>query len=368
MKVGPREIDVPTAVAQGPLQKMLVQRDQGGERHCFHTPLSEPVWRPAERAKYMRPEDPVMGIVAGQQAYALPWWIMKNHHVANLVLDGQAIMAVLCEACAGASAYDGTVDGQRLTFQVEGKYNGTHILIDHQTGSLWTPFDGLCVHGPMLGKSLAMLQLFQCTWAEWTRLHPKSLVPAGKGEPRTGHGAGFPSPETVGPIPFGLATSLNRDERLPDQVLVFGVEAGGKARAYPLRRLEHAGPVLNDSLGGLDIAVFSKPGSWLACAYDRHVDGKLLNFTALEKGGHARDGETGSVWNVAGKAVAGPLQGKSLRFLRSGVEKWFGWSTSHPGTDIFTADVPPERRKRASLRKTLARKAARPKKVKPAAG
>jgi len=335
MKVGPNQVDVKTASGRGPLEKMLIQRDCDGERHCFHTPFDAPNWLPAAQDGHMHADDTVMGILVGDDAYAFPWWIMKNHHVANVVIKGRPVMLVLCEACAGASAFIGLVDGKRHTWRVEGKYNGTHILLDHETGSLWTPFDGMCLHGEHIGKGLEMLPLFQCTWAEWKRLYPATVVPDGKGESRTGHGAIFPSPATIGPIPFARATMLHPDDRLPMHTLVYGVQINGKSRAYPLKRLEKVGPVINDWLGGTDIVVFSKPGSWLAVAYDRNLGGRVLTFKP--KGGiqHAEDRETGSRWEIGGKAVAGPLAGQRLNNVPAGLEKWFAWSSAHPGAEIF---------------------------------
>lgn len=336
MKVGSGQVDVKTASGTGPLEKMLIQRDCDGERHCFHTPFTEPNWLPATQDGHMRPGDTVMGILVGDDAYAFPWWIMKNHHVANVIIKGRPIMVVLCEACAGASAFVGQVDGRRLTWRVEGKYNGTHILLDHETGSLWTPFDGMCLHGEMIGSQLEMLQLFQCTWAEWKRLYPGTVVPEGAGEPRDGHGAIFPTPATVGSIPFARVTMLHPDDRLPMHTLVFGLLINGKSRAYPLKALEMASPVVNDQLGGTDIVVFSKPGSWLAVAYERRLGDRVLSFKSRGGVQHAEDSETGSRWDMGGRAVAGPLAGQKLRHVPGGLEKWFAWASAHPGADIFS--------------------------------
>jgi hypothetical protein len=346
MKVGPDNTEVKTAYGTGPLEKMIIQRDCDGERHCFHAPLTEPNWLPATRDGHMRPDDTVMGVLVGDDAYAFPWWIMKNHHVANVLLKGAPIMVVLCEACAGASAFEGLVDGKRLTWRVEGKFNGTHILMDHETYSLWTPFDGMCLHGEHIGKSLKMLPLFQCTWSEWKRLYPGTVVPDGTGESRTGHGAIFPTPATVGSIPFARATLLRPDDRLPMHTLIFGVTVNGKSRAYPLKSLEQAAPVINDRLGDRNHVVFSKPGSWLAVAYDSMLDDRVLTFRARGGIQHAEDLETGSRWDFGGKAVAGPLTGERLRHIPSGLEKWFAWASAHPGADIFAPTNVQQRRGR----------------------
>ena len=79
----------------GPLEGMVVQRDRHGQSHDFHKPLTDPGWVPSSADGRMLPGDAVVGWVVDGGAYALPWWVLKNHHVANLVFDSGPIMAVL---------------------------------------------------------------------------------------------------------------------------------------------------------------------------------------------------------------------------------------------------------------------------------
>lgn len=82
-------------ILPGPLPGMIVQRDDQGKRHPFHAPLEDARWVPAADDGHMRPDDAVVGWIAGDCAYALPWWVLKNHHVANLVQDSGPVMVVL---------------------------------------------------------------------------------------------------------------------------------------------------------------------------------------------------------------------------------------------------------------------------------
>ena len=45
-------------------------------------PLNDPVW--TDTYGHLRDEDPVLGLYVDSEARALPWWIMKSHHVANI--------------------------------------------------------------------------------------------------------------------------------------------------------------------------------------------------------------------------------------------------------------------------------------------
>jgi len=78
------------------LKRMIVQRDMEGRRLDYHAPLEKVVWLSGREADHMRSEDAVLGLSSGSgMAWALPWWVLKNHHVANLILDGLPAMVVL---------------------------------------------------------------------------------------------------------------------------------------------------------------------------------------------------------------------------------------------------------------------------------
>jgi len=55
------------------------------------------------------------------------------------------------------------------------------------------------------------------------------------------------------------------------------------------------------------------------------------------KGGPAPfvDRETGSRWDVAGRAVEGELKGWTLAWLDGTQLRWFAWSAEHPRTSVY---------------------------------
>jgi hypothetical protein len=84
--------------------------------------------------------------------------------------------------------------------------------------------------------------------------------------------------------------------------------------------------------------VFTKPGSWLSIAFERAVGGRTLVFRALDDGMGLEDTETKSRWDITGRAVSGPLAGQTLRFVSSGIEKWYAWAAGNPDTEVY--DLP----------------------------
>jgi len=300
----------------------------------WRQPLNDPVWTDAH--DHLRDDDPVLGLYLGGQARALPWWIMKEPHVANLSLDEGPVLVTLCVMCSSAAAFRAEVEGKRLAFRLRGRYNGTMLLEDRSTTSLWSPFTGVALSGPMRGTTLERLPLSQCLWREWLGMHPTTLVLHGSEALREGRWNEF-SPGSPG-IPPGMRATLVRplDERLPHNTLVLGVEHAAKARAYPLSALARIGPVLNDALGGAEIVLRCRPGTLQALAFHRRVGDRILDFDYSDARG-VYDEQTGSVWNEMGEAISGPLAGTQLAYLESGVGEWYEFAAYHPGTEIFEA-------------------------------
>ena len=88
--------------------------------------------------------------------------------IANDVIGSTPVIVSWCPLCGTLTAYDRKVDGQTLTFKVEGarKIPGTDIenlhLRDEQTNSVWAQGPGLAVEGSEKGTELKSypVQLF----------------------------------------------------------------------------------------------------------------------------------------------------------------------------------------------------------------
>lgn len=293
--------------------------------------LNDPVWTDAR--DHLRDDDPVLGLYLGRRAWALPWWVMTDAHVANLVLDDRPVLVTLCAICSSGSAFRREVEGQPLTFRLRGRYNGTMLLADTSTDSLWSPLTGVALAGTMRGAVLERLPLSQCLWSEWLGMHPTTMVPHADQARRHGRASRY-FPGSPG-VPPGMRATLVRpfDTRLPHNTLILGVRNGASARAYPLETLARIGPVLNDSIGGAAIVVMCRPGTLQALAFHRRVGDRILGFACSTAGVY--DEETRSMWSEMGEAISGPLIGTQLEFLDSAVGEWYAFAAHHPDAEIF---------------------------------
>lgn len=329
----------PVAIAGGQAEARgrIADRIRGQAIAAAHPPMEAPTVLPAARARHMRDEDVVLGIVVGGEARAYPWWIAKNFHAVNDTVRGVPVAVTLCEQCTGAAAFGRKQGGRVLTFEVAGVYNGTIIARDRETGTLWAPFSGKGLEGPLAGRKLERIPLAMTRWAEWKTRHPATGVVWGPEQVRGGHGSWY-EPGKWGIVGEMGATIGDWDTRLPENVLVYGADLPGGRRAYPMPALKSRG-VVNDTVAGIPVLVRAA-GELEAAGFDRRVGARLLTFRgASSEGAVMEDAETGSAWSADGEAVRGPLQGERLARLDGYVVEWHVWAAYNPDTGIF-GDAP----------------------------
>jgi hypothetical protein len=129
---------------------------------------------------------------------------------------------------------------------------------------------------------------------------------------------------------------------------VIGVTVNRESRAYPLRIL-NCHEVVNDTLGGVPIVVTYNPPCDSAVAFERTVDGAVLEFgvsgllynSNLLMYDRRPDGRGESLWSqLLGRAVTGPAAaaGRRLVALDTTLIGWGHWLAAHPETTVVDQD------------------------------
>jgi hypothetical protein len=150
-------------------------------------------------------------------------------------------------------------------------------------------------------------------------------------------------------LPTGVHEDSRRtrgpaDPRLPAETMVLGVAAGNHVRAYPLEAVEKAGLIYEIVEGQPAVVLWFGP-TRTAAAYRAVASAPAKNPTrprpvTLTLDAHAKaapyvDKETGSRWDIAGRAVDGPLRGWTLEWLDGTQVKWFAWAAEYPETSLY---------------------------------
>ena len=124
------------------------------------------------------------------------------------------------------------------------------------------------------------------------------------------------------------------DEWLSPREPVVLVAQGNEAKAYPLQILMWH-EIVNDVVGGRPVAVTYCPLCNTALAFDRRLDGKLLDFGTTGRLRHSDlvmyDRQTESWWQQAsGEAIVGKLAGRKLELVSAPLVSWKTFKTAHP--------------------------------------
>ncbi len=153
---------------------------------------------------------------------------------------------------------------------------------------------------------------------------------------------GIPSIDNPAFIPLSAAVDLARMEP------VIGINIDGDARAYPLRILMWH-EIVNDTVGGIPVAVTYCPLCNAALVFDRRLGDQVLDFGTT---GNLRnsdlvmyDRQTESWWQqYTGEAIVGALTGQALTLLPSRLTSWERFRKRHPDGQVLIPNDPQLRR------------------------
>ncbi|TMH61822.1 MAG: DUF3179 domain-containing protein [Betaproteobacteria bacterium] len=295
---------------------------------------------------WLKAKEPVIVLRMGRDARAYPLQILMFHEIVNDTVDGVPVAVTFCPLCNASIVFDRRLDKRVLDFGTTGRLRLSDLVMyDRQTESWWQQFTGKGIVGHYAGGELARIVSEIVAFEDFEAAHPSGLVLSRETGFRRPYGhnpyAGY---DRIDQSPFLLNTKA--DARLPPMERVLSVSVAGGHRLYPLSLLERH-PVANSEVGGLPYVVFAKPGMAspldkartgegrpiaAATAFQRRLEGRVLEFELRD--GRYIDAQTGSEWNLLGEALNGPLKGRRLAQLESGVHFAFAWLAFNPQSEI----------------------------------
>ena len=117
----------------------------------------------------------VLGAGFDSQPKAFPHSVLMESGVVNDFVADQPVLVYFDSQTATALAFDRTLDGQVLTFELLETEDGDY-LVDEQTGTKWVPFTGQAIEGELAGKGLDWVHAVNVFWFAWTDFFPDSEV------------------------------------------------------------------------------------------------------------------------------------------------------------------------------------------------
>lgn len=312
--------------------------------------IDEPKFAPASETEFLSLSEPVLVVRVGGEARAYPVRILVWHEVVNDTVNGLPVAVTFCPLCNTGVAFERRVDGQTLTFAVSGRLiKANLVMFDRETETLWQQLTGESIRGPLVGRTLDLVPVQMVPFREFLRSDPDGAVmPEDTGfhafygqDPYAGYAV---NREQASSFQFGYEA----DPRLPPKARVLGLVVGRDAAAvaYPTAPGERLMARL--TVGGEEVVVLLGYGAgqpattgffedldlgWAGAAFLPRVGNRRVSLGLGE--GAFVDRLTGSVFDLTGRAVSGPLEGRFLEPVQSTDSFWFAWAAFYPTTKVI---------------------------------
>jgi len=155
--------------------------------------------------------------------------------------------------------------------------------------------------------------------------------------------SGGPPKDGIPSIDNPKFAPVSESQFVPDTTFVIGLDINGEKRAYPLFIMVWH-EIVNDSVGGVPVAVTYCPLCFTNQVFERVIDGKEVEFGTSGKLYNSNlvmyDRLTDSYWSQAlGVAITGELTGYELKRIPFDVISWADWKTLHPDTLVLTTET-----------------------------
>lgn len=307
---------------------------------------------PEEADAWLEGSDPVMVLEVGGEVKAYPLRILVKHEIANDRVGGQPVAVTYCPLCNTSIVFERRLPGGEVTeFGTTGRLRHSDLVMyDRRTGTWWQQATGEAIVGRHAGVTLDFLSSNTLSWRRAKELHPGVRVLSRD----TGYGrdysrSPYPGYDDPDGRPIGRFVSKPGDDRLRPMERVVAVDRDG-GWAAPYGRLEDR-RVVNETVAGGPLVVFWAPGAsspldeprvsrgrdvGQTAVFDRRLDGRTLTFR--REGDAWVDEQTGSRWNLAGRAVTGPLAGEELDAVVHDTPFWFAWVGFRPETEVWSPE------------------------------
>lgn len=265
------------------------------------------------------------------------------HQVVNEVVKDEAFAITYCPITGTLMAYNATMQGVNLIFDVEGHetqdgfygflYDGNSILIDRNTGSLWLQETGMAFDGPLLGRGMPTIPVFWTTWEAAKKVYPNAPVLA-KPRGRRPYGrdpyGSYLKSDTYYDNDVLAYAPRRQDKRFHKKAPMYCLELDNLLMSIEISYVKKKGAV-NFFMGATPMLAVHDPTLDVVRVYNRQIWADPFLFTMQD--GKLVDLTTRSVWSPeTGKALSGNMAGAGMKEYFGVYSMWFAWYSINPET------------------------------------
>ena len=257
-----------------------------------------------EASMALEANDPVFVVPLPDGVRIYPQKILVWHEVVNEIVKGQPFCITYCPLSGCLAVYAAQADNQNLILDAEGRlYNNNAVLIDRNTGSLWSQLLGVAFDGPLTGTGLRILPSYWTTWGYAREFYPDAKVlqtPRGgwRNYNRDPYGS-YLTPGNYYDDERVLYPLTRLDSRLSAKTRILGLEIDNNFMAVDVGYIRKA-KVVNFYSGLTPLVALYDSRLDVARVYERSVWEGHSPALFVWQDGVLRDVQTRSEWDMDG--------------------------------------------------------------------
>jgi len=154
---------------------------------------------------------------------------------------------------------------------------------------------------------------------------------------------GCPARDCIPSIDAPKYVSAAEAAHVENEDMVVAISLHGDKRAWPARILDRH-EIVNDTIGGVPLAITWCPLCGSAVGIEREVDGEVTEFgvsgVLYNSDLVFYDRASNTLWDqVEAKGIVGPRTGQQLTMVPVTMTTWSRWRNAHPDTLVLSADT-----------------------------
>ncbi len=318
--------------------------------------INEPDFESIEEARsWVSGAGPVIALEIGGDARAYPLAVLTWHEIVNDTVGDVPVIVTFCPLCHTALVFERTLDGTVHDFGVSGNLRlSDMVMYDRQTESWWQQATGQGIVGELTGAKLEFVPSQLIGLDQFAEAYPEGMVLSRDTGFSRDYGRNpYVGYDTADQQPFLFEGVTDGRLSPKERVVTLGEQDSDAPVSMPYSELRQVGAV-NLEFEGRPTVVLWTPGAASALdgdyvdegedvgatgVFSAVVDGQALTFARDgDEDAPITDAETGSTWDITGRAVDGPLAGMTLEPIVHGDHFWFAWAAFVPHTTIWTTD------------------------------
>lgn len=272
----------------------------------------------------------VIGLEINGVAKAYPIQVIGYHHQVRDTIGSTPVMVTYCTVCRTGRVFSPVVNGQPEEFRLVGMDHFNAMFEDSRTGSWWRQATGEAITGPLKGSSLEEIPSQQTSLAAWIATNPSSQIM--QFDPSFVEDYEDLAEFDNGTIKSSLEKRDSASWRFKSWVI--GVHTKQESKAYDWNELVKRS-IIQDSLSQLPLLILLEKDTVSFHVFNRMQGSQALHFTWNAATQELRDVQTGSLWNLKGECIEGPLSGMAVQRIQAYQEFWHSWQTFHPDTKQY---------------------------------